>query len=83
MFFYEDATVARIDSPEAAQKRADVYPGPPFGSLDEDLQVLMERFLEERGINESLAVFVPDYVDAKEQQEYIRWLKNVRTFVDA
>ncbi|KAM0447797.1 hypothetical protein ACHAPV_001308 [Trichoderma viride] len=82
MFFYEDATVARIDSPEAAQKRADVYPGPPFGSLDEDLQVLMERFLEERGINESLAVFVPDYVDAKEQQEYIRWLKNVRTFVD-
>ncbi|KAM0475832.1 hypothetical protein ACHAPX_006709 [Trichoderma viride] len=83
MFFYEDATVARIDSPEAAQKRADVYPGPPFGSLDEDLQVLMERFLEERGINETLAVFVPDYVDAKEQQEYIRWLKNVRTFVDA
>ncbi|KAM0262496.1 hypothetical protein ACHAQJ_001750 [Trichoderma viride] len=83
MFFYEDATVARIDSPEAAQKRADVYPGPPFGSLDEDLQVLMERFLEERGINETLAVFVPDYVDAKEQQEYIRWLKNVRAFVEA
>ncbi|KAL7951391.1 mitochondrial glycoprotein [Trichoderma barbatum] len=83
MFFYEDAKVARIDSPEAAQKRADVYPGPPFGSLDEDLQVLMERFLEERGINETLAAFVPDYVDAKEQQEYLRWLKNVRTFVDA
>lgn len=83
MFFYEDATVARIDSPEAAQKRADVYPGPPFGSLDEDLQVLMERFLEERGINETLAAFVPDYVDAKEQQEYLRWLKNVRAFVDA
>ncbi|KAL6870516.1 mitochondrial glycoprotein [Trichoderma novae-zelandiae] len=83
MFFYEDATVARIDSPEAAQKRADVYPGPPFGSLDEDLQVLMERFLEERGINETLAAFVPDYVDVKEQQEYLRWLKNVRTFVDA
>ncbi|OTA01542.1 hypothetical protein A9Z42_0018600 [Trichoderma parareesei] len=83
MFFYEDATVARIDNPEAAQKRADVYPGPPFGSLDEDLQVLMERFLEERGINETLAAFVPDYVDIKEQQEYLRWLKNVRTFVDA
>ncbi|KAH0493004.1 hypothetical protein TgHK011_007927 [Trichoderma gracile] len=83
MFFYEDATVARIDNPEAAQKRADVYPGPPFGSLDEDLQVLMERFLEERGINETLAAFVPDYVDVKEQQEYLRWLKNVRTFVDA
>ncbi|GAB0132546.1 hypothetical protein EsDP_00000979 [Epichloe bromicola] len=83
MFFYEDAKVAKIDSPESAQKRADVYPGPPFGSLDEDLQVLMERFLEERGITQALAVFVPDYVDVKEQQEYLRWLSNVKAFVDA
>ncbi|KAG5936430.1 hypothetical protein E4U53_000239 [Claviceps sorghi] len=83
MFFYEDAKVAKIDSPEAAQKRADVYPGPPFGSLDEDLQVLMERFLEERGITQAMAVFVPDYVDVKEQREYIRWLNNVKAFVDA
>uniref|UniRef100_A0A8H7TTV1 Uncharacterized protein n=1 Tax=Bionectria ochroleuca TaxID=29856 RepID=A0A8H7TTV1_BIOOC len=49
LFYYEDAKVARVDKPEDAQARADVYPGPPFGSLDEDLQVLMERFLEERG----------------------------------
>lgn len=83
MFFYEDAKVAKIDSPESAQKRADVYPGPPFGSLDEDLQVLMERFLEERGITSAMAVFVPDYVDVKEQKEYLRWLSNVKTFVDA
>lgn len=83
MFFYEDAKVAKIDSPEAAQKRADVYPGPPFGSLDEDLQVLMERFLEERGVTQALAVFVPDYVDVKEQKEYLRWLSNVKAFVDA
>ncbi|KAG6011468.1 hypothetical protein E4U43_008285 [Claviceps pusilla] len=83
MFFYEDAKVAKIDSPESAQKRADVYPGPPFGSLDEDLQVLMERFLEERGVTQALAVFVPDYVDVKEQREYLRWLSNVKAFVDA
>lgn len=83
MFFYEDAKVAKVDSPESAQKRADVYPGPPFGSLDEDLQVLMERFLEERGITQAMAVFVPDYVDVKEQKEYLRWLNNVKTFVDA
>ncbi|KAK2609144.1 Mitochondrial acidic protein mam33 [Conoideocrella luteorostrata] len=83
MFFYEDAKVAKIESPESAQKRADVYPGPPFGSLDEDLQVLMERFLEERGITQALAVFVPDYVDVKEQKEYLRWLSNVKAFIDA
>ncbi|KAG6000150.1 hypothetical protein E4U21_005765 [Claviceps maximensis] len=83
MFFYEDANLAKIDSPESAQKRADAYPGPPFGSLDEDLQVLMERFLEERGVTQALAVFVPDYVDVKEQKEYLRWLNNVKTFVAA
>jgi len=45
LFYYTDASVAKVESPDAAQKRADVYPGPPFGSLDDDLQVLMERFL--------------------------------------
>ncbi|KHN93811.1 glycoprotein suaprga1 [Metarhizium album ARSEF 1941] len=83
MFFYEDAKVAKVESPESAHKRADVYPGPPFGSLDEDLQVLMERFLEERGITQAMAVFIPDYVDVKEQKEYLRWLSNVKDFVDA
>ncbi|KAI9147767.1 glycoprotein suaprga1 [Paramyrothecium foliicola] len=83
MFYYEDAKIAKVDSPESAQKRADIYPGPPFGSLDEDLQVLMDRFLEERGITQALAVFVPDYVDVKEQREYLRWLNNVKGFVDA
>ncbi|KAK7422676.1 Mitochondrial acidic protein mam33 [Neonectria punicea] len=83
LFYYDDAKVARVESPEAAQKRADVYPGPPFGSLDDDLQVLMERFLEERGVTQALAVFVPDYVDVKEQREYTRWLSNVKAFIDA
>ncbi|KAM0338534.1 hypothetical protein ACHAPU_011294 [Fusarium lateritium] len=82
LFYYDDAKVAKVESPDAAQKRADVYPGPPFGSLDDDLQVLMERFLEERGITQALAVFVPDYVDVKEQREYTRWLSNVKAFID-
>ncbi|SPJ74426.1 related to MAM33 - mitochondrial acidic matrix protein [Fusarium torulosum] len=83
LFYYDDAKVAKVESPDAAQKRADVYPGPPFGSLDDDLQVLMERFLEERGITQALAIFVPDYVDVKEQREYTRWLSNVKAFIDA
>lgn len=83
IFYFEDVAVARADTPEAAQRRADVYPGPPFGTLDDDLQVLMERFLEDRGISQSLAVFVPDYVDVKEQREYVRWLDQVKNFVNA
>ncbi|KAF4126064.1 complement component 1 Q subcomponent-binding protein, mitochondrial [Geosmithia morbida] len=82
LFYFDDASVARAETPESAQARADIYPGPPFGSLDEDLQVLMERFLEDRGITQTLAVFVPDYVDVKEQKEYVRWLSNVKKFID-
>lgn len=83
MFYYEDAAIAHSSNPEAVHKERDVYPGPSFGSLDEDLQLLMEQYLDERGINSALAVFVPDYTDMKEHKEYLAWLKNVRNFVDA
>ena len=58
------------------------YDGPPWQQLDEDLQLLMERYLEERGINTALAVFIPDYAELKEQKEYISWLKNLKSFID-
>ncbi|KAL2752156.1 hypothetical protein ACRALDRAFT_2114167 [Sodiomyces alcalophilus JCM 7366] len=83
LFYYEDAALANPATPADAQRRADVYPGPPFGSLDEDLQILLERYLEERGVTQALAVFAPDYVDVKEQREYVRWLNNVKGFVNA
>lgn len=50
--------------------------GPPFNNLDEDLQILLEKYLEERGINTRLALFIPDYIDHKEQKEYVRWLNS-------
>ena len=40
----------------------------------QDLQVLLERYLEERGINTALALWVPEYIDFKEQREYLDWL---------
>ena len=74
--YYADASLARADSPEKEFARRDMYVGPPFGNLDEDLQVMLERYLDERGINTALALFVPDYVDYKEQKEYLRWLNS-------
>lgn len=59
------------------------YLGPPFANLDEDLQILIDRYLDERGINSALAVFIPDYIDMKEQKEYTTWLSNVKGFVAA
>ncbi|KAI0544164.1 mitochondrial glycoprotein [Xylaria curta] len=82
-YYYKDPKMAHSSSPEAVHGAEDVYPGPPFSSLDEDLQVMMERYLEERGISQALAIFVPDYMDVKEQREYQSWLKNVKDFVEA
>ncbi|AEO59913.1 hypothetical protein MYCTH_2308582 [Thermothelomyces thermophilus ATCC 42464] len=83
LYYYSDPKLAHSTDPAAVHAAQDTYPGPPFGSLDEDLQILMERYLEERGITQSLALFAPDYMDYKEQREYVAWLKNVKNFIDA
>ncbi|EFX04520.1 regulatory protein suaprga1 [Grosmannia clavigera kw1407] len=83
LYYYKDAALAHEATPEAAHAAQEVYPGPAFGSLDEDLQVLLDRYLEERGITQALAVFAPEYLDAKEQREYLGFLQNLKTFVDA
>lgn len=83
VYYYTDASHAHAKSAEKVHERQDLYVGPPFGNLDEDLQVLMEKYLDDRGINAALAIFVPAYIDVKEQKEYIRWLENVKGFVEA
>lgn len=82
-YYYNDSKFAHSESAEVAHQAQDAFPGPPFGTLDEDLQILLERYLEERGVTQALAVFVPDYMDLKEQKEYNHWLKNVKAFIDA
>jgi len=83
IFYHKDANLATAQTADADWERRGVYAGPPFGNLDEDLQVLLERYLDERGINTSLALFIPDYIDYKEQKEYLSWLENVKNFVAA
>lgn len=58
------------------------YTGPPFQQLDEELQSFFEAYLDDRGIDEALALFIPDYIDVKEQKEYLAWLKRVKDFVE-
>lgn len=81
VFYHKSAELANSQTAEADWERRGIYAGPPFGNLDEDLQVLLERYLDERGINTALALFVPDYIDYKEQREYVQWLENVHGFV--
>ena len=81
MTLYANSQLATESSAEMDWQRRERYMGPPFSNLDEDLQILMERFLEERGINTSLALFVPDYVDYKEAREYSNWLQELQNFI--
>jgi complement component 1 Q subcomponent-binding protein len=74
VYHYTNKELADVKTAEQDWSRKSVYTGPPYGNLDEDLQVLLERYLEERGVDTALAVWVPEYIDFKEQKEYMRWL---------
>ena len=79
VYYFKDTELADAKTAELDWKRRNLYEGPPFGNLDEDLQVLLERYLDERGINTALAMWVPEYIDFKEQREYLNWLSSKST----
>jgi complement component 1 Q subcomponent-binding protein len=42
----------------------------------------MQSYLEKRGFNTLMATFIPDYIDVKEQKEYLSWLGRIKDFVE-
>lgn len=76
-----DSSLMLEDTAEADWKRNGLYGGPIFEELDEDLQSLFGKYLEERGFNPELADFIAEYIEYKEQIEYTRWLQGVADFV--
>lgn len=74
--YFSKAELADPKTIDQDWSRRNLYAGPPFGNLDEDLQVLLERYLEERGINTALALWIPEFIDFKEQREYLNWLSS-------
>lgn len=77
--YFSKPELANAQTAEKEWSRQSLYSGPPFGNLDEDVQVLLERYLDERGIDAGLASFVPDYIEFKEQREYVGWLSSKST----
>lgn len=74
--YFSQPELAHAQTAEKDWSRQSLYAGPPFENLDEDLQTFLERYLEERGINAELANMIPDYIQVKEQKEYVRWLES-------
>jgi complement component 1 Q subcomponent-binding protein, mitochondrial len=54
----------------------DKYTGPQMSHIDPDLLAMLDVYLEERGVDASLASFALNYNDFKEQREYVDWLKS-------
>ncbi|CAO3646833.1 unnamed protein product [Cunninghamella blakesleeana] len=83
VMYYKDGKLAKGTTAEADWERRGLYIGPQFAELDDGLQSLFEKYLEERGVDSGLAAFLPDYVEFKEQKEYTQWLSSVKDFVAA
>ncbi|KIW68887.1 hypothetical protein PV04_04801 [Phialophora macrospora] len=79
-FFPKESLLEAQSTKEASEARS-LYAGPPVDELDPELQQMLQQYLEERGIDEELASFLPEYMDYKEQKEYVKWLEDLETFV--
>ncbi|EXJ60323.1 hypothetical protein A1O7_04475 [Cladophialophora yegresii CBS 114405] len=79
-FFPKESLLDAQSTKDAAEARS-LYAGPPVDELDPELQQMLQQYLEERGIDEELASFLPEYMDYKEQKEYVKWLEDLENFV--
>jgi len=80
--FYDDENLGTDLTADADWKRRGLYMGPQFETLDIGVQEEFDKYLQERGINASVAAFIPEYAAHKEQQEYVKWLNKVNKFIE-
>ncbi|KAJ1739234.1 Translation initiation factor eIF-2B subunit gamma [Coemansia sp. RSA 989] len=83
MRFLPSEEVATVNTSENQWARSRAYCGPVFGQLSDDLKENIDVFLSERSIDTALTLFMQDYIEYKEQREYLNWLKNFKALVEA
>jgi complement component 1 Q subcomponent-binding protein, mitochondrial len=71
---FPKASLLDPQSTKEATETQSTYVGPPVEELDPELQEMLHQYLEERGIDEELVTLIPEYMDYKEQKEYVNWL---------
>ncbi|KAK6139585.1 hypothetical protein DH2020_026675 [Rehmannia glutinosa] len=52
-----------------------------YTELDDELQDSLYDFLEARGVDDKLAEFLHLYMRNKDKNEYLRWMENVKSFI--
>eukprot|EP01041_Mallomonas_annulata_P013783 gene13783-29307_t len=61
---------------------SELYSGPVYEYLDEEVRKSFIDYLAERNIDDDLCFFILSFSRNKEQREYEGWLKNLITFVE-
>lgn len=60
---------------------ASEYAGPPFSMLDEALQLSVEKYLEEKGVDTELSELICSYAEVKEENLYRHLLEDASKFL--
>uniref|UniRef100_A0A7N0UU82 Mitochondrial glycoprotein n=1 Tax=Kalanchoe fedtschenkoi TaxID=63787 RepID=A0A7N0UU82_KALFE len=71
-----------VKDPNTSEEQI-AYEGPDFMDLDENLQKAFHKYLEIRGIKPSTTNFLHEYMISKDSREYLMWLKNLKSFIEA
>lgn len=58
------------------------YEGPEFLDLDDNLQKVFFKYLEDRDIKPSTTNFLHEYMVKKDNREYLTWLKTLKNFIE-
>ncbi len=58
------------------------YIGPDFTTLDERIQQSLTEYLQGFGVNEQLAAFVECMSLDKDQRLYMKWLSQLKDFIE-
>lgn len=74
--------VAAVKAVHRFERQIKGYPGPDFSTLDERIQTSLTEYLEGYGVNEHLAAFIECMSLDKDQRLYMRWLTNLKDFVN-
>ncbi|KAI8324071.1 mitochondrial glycoprotein [Martensiomyces pterosporus] len=83
MTFLPDEETAVSSTVEKDWARKQAYFGPIYGQLSDDLKENIDEFLTERSVDTALTLFMQDYIEFKEQKEYLNWLSSFKKFIDA
>jgi len=68
IFHSMNANLAKDRNADTEWHRDNIYSGPMFDDLDDDVQAGFNKYLKERGINNELATFITKYSEHKEQK---------------